>query len=324
MSLLELDDVHVVYGKGATALTAVDGVSLTLDAGDALGIVGESGSGKSTLARAVVQIVPTSSGRILLDGVDVTNARGRRIRPVRDQVQMVFQDPFASLNPRQTVGATLQEAVWLRARRGGEAAGRGDVDRLLNLVTLDASAAHRYPHEMSGGQLQRVVIARALAAQPRVLILDEVTSALDVSVQAAILNLLRDLRTTLGLSYICISHDLSVVGYLCERAMVLYLGKPAEVAPCATLFSAPRHPYSRMLLDSIPQPHGELIRTVVTGDVPDPRRLPAGCRFHPRCPVGPRTDASRGVCTSVDPQLTGGPGAAAACHFPLVPLAGRR
>jgi oligopeptide/dipeptide ABC transporter ATP-binding protein len=320
VSLLELDHLRVRYGTGRSSLTAVDDVSLAVDPGTSIGIVGESGSGKSTLARAIVQLVPTASGRITLDGRDVTNARGSAVRHVRDRVQLVFQDPFASLNPRSTIGATLAEAVSLHERRQKSGADRqAQVDRLLDLVRLDASAAHRYPNEFSGGQIQRVAIARALAAGPRLLILDEVTSALDVSVQAAILNLLRDLRLRLGLTFICISHDLSVIGYLCEAVAVIYLGQVVETASCAELFSAPRHPYSRSLLDSIPQVRGDRMRATAGGDVPNPRFPPSGCRYHPRCAIGPLAQSGREICRSVDPHQDRMPesGRFAACHFPL-------
>lgn len=325
MSLLQVDDLQVRYGHGRMALKALDGVSLQVDSGASVGIVGESGSGKSTLARAIVQLVPTTSGRIVLDGKDVTNARGGAIHHVRDRVQLVFQDPFSTLNPRRTIGATLEEAVGIRERRDDAAKRRvgvsdkTEVEQLLQLVTLDPSVLYSYPHELSGGQLQRVAIARALAAKPRLLILDEVTSALDVSVQAAILNLLRQLRRTLGLAYICISHDLSVIGYLCETAMVMYLGQAVEAATCANLFKSPRHPYSKMLLESIPNIRGDVVRTILRSDVPDPRHPPPGCRFHPRCPIGPVFHAERTVCQTQDPTRTykkEGRGYAA-CHFPL-------
>jgi peptide/nickel transport system ATP-binding protein len=315
MSLLEVDDLRVRYGRGRSMLTAVDGVSIAVDAGGALGIVGESGSGKSTLARAIVQIVPSATGRITLDGRDITNAKGPALRDVRGRVQMVFQDPFASLNPRRTIGATLEEAIQLRRGRENGAAKqpRDTVPDLLELVTLPAELADRFPNELSGGQLQRACIARALAGKPSLLILDEVTSALDVSVQAAILNLLRELRETLGLTYLCISHDLSVISYLCERVMVLYLGQAVEQGDWATLASAPRHPYTRTLLDSVPQVHGDVVRATAGGDIPDPRHPPSGCRFHTRCPIGPLTHADRTRCVTDDPG--GQPGVA--CHFPL-------
>jgi oligopeptide/dipeptide ABC transporter ATP-binding protein len=320
VSLLEVENLSVRYGRGRGALTAVDGVTLEVDQGQSLGIVGESGSGKSTLARAVVQVVPTASGRIAIEGRDVTNAKGVALRHVRDRVQMVFQDPFATLNPRLTVGATLEEAIRLRQRREGTHGSREqELGELLDLVTLASSLASRFPNELSGGQLQRVCIARALAGKPRLLILDEVTSALDVSVQAAILNLLRRLRTTLGLAYLCISHDLSVISYLCEKVMVLYLGQAAEVAPWKDLLGAPRHPYTRTLLDSVPQVHGDVIRATAGGEIPDPRRPPPGCRFHTRCPIGPLAHPERTRCVTEDPH-TAPPivnGRLAACHFPL-------
>jgi peptide/nickel transport system ATP-binding protein len=321
MSLLEVENLRIRYGRGRSALTAVDGVSLTVDAGASLGIVGESGSGKSTLARAIVQVVPTTSGRIVLDGRDVTNARAATLRHVRDRVQMVFQDPFATLNPRLTVGATLEEAIRLRERREDSRTRRdSELLELLELVTLAGPLAKRYPNELSGGQLQRVCIARALAAKPSLLILDEVTSALDVSVQASILNLLRSLRRTLGLTYVCISHDLSVISYLCERVMVLYLGQAVELAGWSELLGTPRHPYTRTLLDSVPQVHGEIVRASAGGDIPDPRHPPAGCRFHTRCPVGPLAHPERTRCITEDPHgssVANGNGRLAACHFPL-------
>lgn len=320
MSLLELEEIKVRYGRGRNALTAVDGVSLRVDKGASLGIVGESGSGKSTLARAIVQVTPTAAGRVVLDGRNVTNARGSALRHVRERVGMVFQDPFATLNPRMTVGATLEEAIRLRESRTGSGTDRKtEGGELLDLVTLSNSVAARYPHELSGGQLQRACIARALASRPSLLILDEVTSALDVSVQASILNLLRKLRSTLGLTYLCISHDLSVISYLCERVMVLYLGQAAELARWSELLGSPCHPYTRMLLDSVPQVHGEPIRATAGGEIPDPRHPPSGCRFHTRCPIGPLTHPERTRCLSEDPHLAAanGNGRSVACHFPL-------
>jgi oligopeptide/dipeptide ABC transporter ATP-binding protein len=323
VSLLEVSRIRVRYGHGAKALTAVDDVSLSIEAGSSLGVVGESGSGKSTLARAIVQIVPTISGRIALDGRDVTNARGTDLRDLREQVQMVFQDPFATLNPRRPIGASLDEAIGLHRRRAEHDGDRGPANAgdLLEQVTLSRRLAPRYPHELSGGQLQRVGIARALAARPRLLILDEVTSALDVSVQASVLNLLRELRERLSLTYLCISHDLAVISYLCDDVVVFYLGQAVEHAPWPELFRAPRHPYTRMLLDSVPRVRGEVTQTAAAqGDVPDPRRPPTGCRFHPRCPVGPLADPTRTKCVTDDPQARMQEGTCpVACHFPLQP-----
>ena len=320
MNLLEVERLCVRYGRGRTALTAVEDVSLAVAEGASLGIVGESGSGKSTLARAILQIVPTVSGTVTIAGREVTNARGTTLKHVREHAQLVFQDPFASLNPRMTIGATLAEAIRLRdGHPGSRGAARGEVADLLELVTLPPALAERYPNQLSGGQLQRACIARALARRPKLLILDEVTSALDVSVQAAILNLLQDLRQRLKLTYLCISHDLSVISYLCERVMVLYLGQASELANWSDLSGHPRHPYTRTLLDSVPQVHGEVVRASAGGDIPDPRRPPSGCRFHTRCPVGPLTHPERTRCINEDPHAhpANGNGRFAACHFPL-------
>lgn len=319
MTLLEVDSLRVRYGRGAGSLVAVDGVSLMVEKGASLGVVGESGSGKSTLARAIVQLVPSLSGRIGFDGRDITNAAGADLRYVRENLQMVFQDQFSTLNPRRTIGASLAEAIGMHRRRGGGAAGP-TVAELLDRVTLGGALADRYPHELSGGQLQRVGIARALAAKPRMLILDEVTSALDVSVQAAVLNLLRQLRDELDLTYLCISHDLGVVSYLCEQVMVVYLGQAVERGPRRELLGAPRHPYTAALLASVPRVHGEPLKVgTAAGDLADPRHPPSGCRFHPRCPVGPSCREGRARCAGDDPQplLAIGGEWAAACHFPL-------
>ncbi len=324
MSLLEVADLQVRYGRGSNSLLAVDGASFAVEEGVSLGVVGESGSGKSTIARAITQLVPNAGGRIAIDGRDVTNASGSSLGYVRKNVQMVFQDQFSTLNPRRTIGASLGEAVRLH-RRAGRAGGEVTVAGLLEQVTLTGSLADRYPHELSGGQLQRVGIARALAARPRIVILDEVTSALDVSVQAAVLNLLADLRESLGLTYVCISHDLGVVSHLCEQVMVVYLGQVVEAAPWRGLLTTPRHPYTATLLASVPRVHGDRLEPATAGaDVPDPRNPPAACRFHPRCPIGPLRHPDRGVCAVEDPQplLRAGGERAAACHFPLEGAAG--
>lgn len=319
MSLLEVEALQVRYGRGSNSLLAVDDVSFAVEEGVSLGVVGESGSGKSTIARAVVQLTPSAGGRIAVDGRDVTNASGSTLSYVRENVQMVFQDQFSTLNPRRTIGTSLGEAIRLH-RRAGRADGKVTVAGLLEQVTLTGALADRYPHELSGGQLQRVGIARALAARPRIMILDEVTSALDVSVQAAVLNLLADLRESLGLTYVCISHDLGVVSHLCEKVMVVYLGQVVETSPWLALLTAPRHPYTATLLASVPRVRGDRVEPATGGaDVPDPRHPPAGCRFHTRCPIGPLRRPDRGICAAEDPQplLREGGGRAAACHFPL-------
>jgi peptide/nickel transport system ATP-binding protein len=285
-----------------------------------VGLVGESGSGKSTLARAAVGLSPTTAGRVLLDGADVLRQpRGRR------PIQMVFQDPYSSLDPRMTVGDSIVEAMPRGAQRGG-AARRAEVARLLGLVNLDADRADALPAQLSGGQRQRVAVARALAGNPKVVIADEITSALDVSVQGTVLNLVRDLQRRLGLSMLFISHNLAVVRYLSDVIAVMYLGRIVEVGPAERLLTDPQHPYTRDLLDAAPSlAAATRLDAVAAADVPpemdtepaDPHHPPAGCRYHPRCPIGPLARPERTVCIEVDPAA----GAAerphqAACHFP--------
>jgi len=316
---LELQGLRVRYGAGSGRLTAVDGIDLAVPAGGTLGLVGESGCGKSTVARAIVGLVPVSDGRILLDGTDFTE-RSRRDSPTfRRRVQMVFQDPYSSLNPRLTVGEMVSEALLTRglAARGR----RGEAVRILDLVGLPSTALERYPHQFSGGQRQRIAIARALAVGPDVVINDEVTSALDGSVQATILNLLKELQRELKLSYLFISHDLSTVRYMSDVVAVMYLGRIVELAPTRKLFESPQHPYTRALIGSIPRFGLERSGAPLAGDLPDPRRPPSGCRFHTRCPVGPLADESRTICVEQDPQAAAYRHEhGAACHFvPLLP-----
>ena len=312
---MELRDVTVRYGVGAAALTAVRSVDLDVPERGTLGLVGESGCGKSTLARALVGLVPIASGTVRLDGADVTSARARATRAFRRRVQMIFQDPYSSLNPRMSVGDVLAEAI---AQRGGvpRAARRGEALRLLDLVSLPHTALDRYPHQFSGGQRQRIAIARALAVGPEVVINDEVTSALDVSVQANILNLLRDLQRELGLSYVFISHDLSTVRYMSDTVAVMYLGTIVERAATEQLFRSPRHPYTKALIASIPR-LGETRRSApLAGELPDPRHPPSGCPFHTRCPMGPLVFPDRTVCREVDPQTIADRSEHhVACHF---------
>jgi oligopeptide/dipeptide ABC transporter ATP-binding protein len=295
-------------------LRAVDGVDLTIERGEALALVGESGSGKSTLARALTGLTPLNGGQITLDGKVLPK---RRARADQRRVQMVFQDPYSSLNPRLTVGGILHELV-----RVHKVVPRGEVDsfcrELIGLVGLTEDALPAYPRQFSGGQRQRVAIARALALRPELLVADEPVSALDVSVQATILNLLQDLRSSLGLTLLLISHNLAVVRHLCDRVAVMYLGRIIEVAPTAELYAAPAHPYTRGLLAAIPRmtPGSEEGAPAVTGDPPSPLRIPQGCRFRTRCPIAQER------CAHEDPMLTekpGQPGHFAACHYAFTP-----
>jgi len=317
VNVLEVSGLSVRYGSGARALTAVVDVDLAIPKGGTLGLVGESGCGKSTVARALVGLAPVVAGRVLLDGSDCSSQAARSAPRYRRRVQMVFQDPFSSLNPRMSVGELLDEAL---LTRGGEVRSRSvraaERRRLVELVGLPANSAERYPHQLSGGQRQRVAIARALAVGPEVVILDEVTSALDVSVQATVLNLLHDLQRDLGLSYLFISHDLSVVRLMSDRVAVMYLGRVVEQAPVERFFAEPAHPYSAALMSSIPSLRGERRLAPLAGDLPDPRHPPTGCRFHTRCPVGPRSRPERTVCVERVPSLQpeGFPHQAA-CHF---------
>ncbi|HET6738489.1 MAG TPA: ABC transporter ATP-binding protein [Kribbella sp.] len=290
MSELRFEDVTVRYGR---ALTAVDGATLTVPSGQVVGLVGESGSGKSTLARAAVGLADIAGGRILLDG-----------EPLKDRrpLQMVFQDPYSSLDPRMTIGDSISEAMPKADRR------RGEVARLLELVELDADRASAYPGALSGGQRQRVAIARALAGRPEVLIADEITSALDVSIQGTVLNLVRTLQRELRLSMLFISHNLAVVRYVSDIVAVMYLGRIVEVGPAQDVLTNPQHPYTKELLAAAPRrgstalpPLDEALRVVADAEPADPHHPPAGCRFHPRCPVGPLIRTDREHCLTLDP-----------------------
>jgi peptide/nickel transport system ATP-binding protein len=319
MAGLSANGLTVRFGHGSGALTAVKGVDIEVAEGRTMGLVGESGSGKSTLGRAIVQLVKASAGQVFLDGRDVTRLSPVQVKEFRSQVQMVFQDPYSSLNPRMTVGETIEEAI--SAHRSMSARQRADeVARLLALVAMDPQMADRYPHQLSGGQRQRIAIARALAVQPSVMILDEVTSSVDVSVQANTLNLLRELQRSLGLSYLFISHNLSVVRYMSDSVSVMYLGTVVERAPTQALFAHPAHPYTRALVDSVPRlrvpARAQPLR--LAGEIPDPRHPPSGCRFRTRCPVGPAYRPDRRICAEVDPLTTAARGKYfVACHFPL-------
>ena len=265
-------------------LGAVNDVSFAIERGETFALVGESGSGKSTIAKMVVGLLEPSAGRILFDGNEMDFRSSKRMRGLRKRFQMIFQDPFASLNPRWHVGDLIAEPIrTFGLARGGDL--RREVGRLLDTVGLSASDAGKFPHEFSGGQRQRIAIARALSSRPEFIVCDEPTSALDVSVQAQILNLMRDLQDEFGLTYLFISHDLSVVRHMANRVGVLYLGRLAETAPGKRLFESPRHPYSQMLLDAVPdlEMSGRR-RKAVEGEIPNPIDPPSGCTFHPRCP----------------------------------------
>lgn len=312
MSELRFDRVSVRYGSRRAGLTAVDEVSLTVPSGSVVGLVGESGSGKSTLARAAIGLAPVTGGSITLDGVDVTRLRRRH------PIQMVFQDPFSSLDPRMTIGESIAETI-PRGAFSSAAAKRGEVARLLELVNLDPDRARSLPGALSGGQRQRIGLARALAARPEVIIADEITSALDVSVQGSVLNLVRSVCTELELTMLFISHNLSVVRYLSDYIAVMYLGRIVELGPVDEVLNDPKHPYTRELLDSAPTRHGNLLAVDPAAPIDvepaDPHHPPSGCRFNPRCPIGPLVHPERQICVQSSPPLPTGPQHAAACHF---------
>ena len=286
--MLVVEDLVKHYKTRDGLVRAVDGVSFTVERGETLGLVGESGCGKSTTARMLVRLVDPTSGRILLDGDDVASARGTTLSRLRSRIQMVFQDPYASLDPRLTVGRTLDEVLGVRRIVRGDAARRTRMHELLELVGMGAEVADRYPHQLSGGQRQRVGIARALAVEPEVIVLDEPVSALDVSVRAEVMNLLTRLRAELGLTYIFISHDLGMVRHISDRIAVMYLGRMLELGGWQPVSDAPLHPYTRSLRDAVPvaDPEVEALREVTTlrGELPDAVDPPAGCPFHTRCP----------------------------------------
>ena len=323
--LVRLIDVHKhfpVANEGwrrqHRTLRAVDGVSLTVRRGETLGLVGETGCGKSTLARCMTRLLPLTSGQVIIDGTDVSRLSARRIRPLRREMQMVFQDPFGSLNPRRRVGSIIGDPFSIHGTESGTKR-RQRVQELMELVGLSPEHYNRFPAEFSGGQRQRIGVARALALRPKLIVCDEPVSALDVSIQAQIINLLLDLQEEFKLTYVFISHDLSVVQHVSDRVAVMYLGSVVEVAPAAAIGGGARHPYTKALLSAVPVADPDIAdsreRIVLSGDPPsaiDPR---TGCRFHPRCPRAQQVCID--VAPALVPRVTDGPEHVAACHIPL-------
>jgi peptide/nickel transport system ATP-binding protein len=323
MSLLQLDDVKVhfpvrrgvVFDRTVGHVYAVDGVSLTVEAGQTYGLVGESGCGKTTLGRAVLRLVDITSGSVVFDGTDLAKLPDEEMRRARRRLQMVFQDPLGSLNPRQNIESILSEGMAAHGIGADRAQRRARITEILDRVGLPTGALSRYPHEFSGGQRQRIGIARALVLDPDLIICDEPVSALDVSIQAQVINLLEELQQLMGLTYLVIAHDLAVVRHISDRIGVMYLGALVEEAGSDALYAQPRHPYTRALMSAVPVPDPDVEdrreRILLSGDLPSPANPPAGCRFHTRCPwrQPERCDSQRPALTDV------GDGHKVACHY---------
>ncbi|TMM16624.1 MAG: dipeptide ABC transporter ATP-binding protein [Actinobacteria bacterium] len=305
----------IIFQRKIGAVRAVDGVSFDVRRGETLGIVGETGCGKSTTAKLIMRLQKPTSGQVRFEGQDITDLRGADMKAIRREMQMIFQDPYSSLNPRKTVGSIIGEPYAIHGLKREKGERKRAVQELMETVGLNPEHYNRYPHEFSGGQRQRIGVARALALRPKLLIADEPVSALDVSIQAQVLNLLRDMQRRFGLTLIFIAHDLSVVRHMCDRVAVMYLGKIVETGSGDDLYAFPRHPYTGALLSAVPvadPSHHGSERRLLSGDVPSPANPPKACRFHTRCPK------AQELCSRQQPQLEDkGSGTLTACHFPL-------
>jgi oligopeptide/dipeptide ABC transporter ATP-binding protein len=308
----------IILQKKIGAVQAVDGISFDVRRGETLGIVGETGCGKSTTARLIMRLLDATSGEVSFDGQDITRLKGAAMKAVRREMQMIFQDPYSSLNPRKTIGSIIAEPYAIHRLKPEKTERKQAVQELMETVGLNPEHYNRYPHEFSGGQRQRIGVARALALKPKLLIADEPVSALDVSIQAQVLNLLRDMQRQFGLTLIFIAHDLSVVRHMCDRVAVMYLGKIVELGSNEALYGFPRHPYTSTLLAAVPVADPSIARTErepISGDLPSPVNPPSACRFHTRCPKAQER------CRIEEPPLEekdpAHPGLLTACHFPL-------